>query len=385
MIQTPATPRPSAALAVDDDEANLLLLRRPFAKEGITLHTATSTEAMFEILGSRPVDVILLDWMMPGVSGMEALARVRKDPRWDLTPVIMVTSRGEAEDVRAALEAGASDFIRKPIDRVELMARVKASLRERRLVTGLARANAKLRGLNKMKDDFLAIVSHDLRSPLATVIGYASRILEEEEGPLNDRQKRMTGGIARLARRQLELIDSLLDVARLNAGAMELSLAPVNLADVVKECVDAMRPEAEFKGIALTCDAPPLTVTADEGKLLQVANNLVNNALKFTPPEGKVSVALEKRGGEAVLIVRDTGPGIAPEEAALLFEKFQQGAAGMAAAGKGFGLGLSIVRGIATLHNGRVWVESQPGQGAAFFVAIPAEGAPGGGLEDHEG
>ncbi|MBI4828410.1 MAG: hybrid sensor histidine kinase/response regulator [Nitrospinae bacterium] len=377
MNRTPAPPRPSAALAVDDDEANLLLLRRPFAKEGITLHTATSPAAMFEILDSRPVDVILLDWMMPGVTGLEALARVRRDPRWDLVPVIMVTSRGEAEDVRAALEAGASDFIRKPIDRVELMARVKASLRERRLVAGMAQANAKLRGLNKMKDDFLAIVSHDLRSPLATVIGYASRIQDGEEGPLNDRQKRMAAGIGRLARRQLHLIDSLLDVARLNAGAMELSLAPVNLADVVKECVDAMRPEADFKGIELACAAPPLTVTADEGKLLQVANNLVNNALKFTPPEGKVTVTLEQRGEEAVLTVRDTGPGITPEEASRLFEQFQQGAAGMAAAGKGFGLGLSIVRGIVTLHNGRVWVESQPGQGAAFYVALPVEGPEG--------
>ncbi len=362
-------------LAVDDDDSNLHLLKRPMTKEGYRLLLADSGPKALEILLSERVDLVLLDWMMPVMSGIELCEKIRSTDRICHIPVIMVTARTSTEDLSTALEAGASDFIRKPVDRQELKARVRAGLREYFVRMQLAAANERLSELNRMKNDFLSVASHDLRSPLTAIYGFATAILDGSVGEKpSAKQVHPLEIIRKSATRQLKLIDSLLDIARIEAGSFNLERGEINLNKVVRECVDSMMSIATMKRVEMTFVAPEeeITIFADDAKLSQVFNNLISNAVKFTPSGGAVTLTLSRGGGGDVTVsVRDTGVGISHDKIEDVFGRFSDAQRTGTAGEKGTGLGLSIVKNVVELHGGGMRLESALGKGSCFFVTLP--------------
>ena len=233
---------------------------------------------------------------------------------------------------------------------------------------------AREREANVLKDQFLAVLSHELRTPLTSILGYA-RLLRG--GSLRgETASRALELIDRNARAQAQIVDDLLDMSSVVLGKLRVDRRPVDLAPLVDGEVEAARPEAEARGLALqrrVVGPVPAVVLGDAGRLQQLVRNLLSNALKFTPPGGRIVATLEIADGrEARLVVQDTGSGIEPAFLPHVFDRFRQADSSMTRVHGGLGVGLAIVRDLVALHGGRVWADSPgPGQGATFTVALP--------------
>ena len=224
----------------------------------------------------------------------------------------------------------------------------------------------------RLKDEFFALVSHELRTPLTSIIGYLELLLEGEAGDISDDQRRFLGVIERNARRLLRLVGDLLFAAQVEAGTLSLAHEPVDLEAVVCEAVEAGRPRAEQAKVALSADTEPVPeLQGDPERLGQVLDNLISNALKFTPAGGSVTVGLHRRNGAAVVEVADTGIGIPAAEQVRLFERFYRTSSATERSIPGIGLGLSISRAIALGHGGAITVQSEEGRGTTFTVELP--------------
>jgi signal transduction histidine kinase len=234
----------------------------------------------------------------------------------------------------------------------------------------LQEQNALLREADRMKDEFVALVSHDLRTPLTSIIGYLELALENEDLPQTER--RYLEVVERNSERLMHLVNDLLFVARLEAGEMDIHLDELDLATVVRQAVEEAGPRARAKEIALETetDSAP-TVSADRGRMFQLLDNLVGNAIKFTPAGGKVEVRLSRRGDFARLEVEDSGIGIAPDDQRRLFERFFRAANTRGDKASGTGLGLYIARAIVEAHGGSIDVSSTLGAGTCFCVELP--------------
>jgi signal transduction histidine kinase len=236
----------------------------------------------------------------------------------------------------------------------------------------LAEQNDRLRNLDRLKDDFVASVSHELRTPLTSINGYVELLMEGEAGTLNEEQVSFMGVIRRNGERLLRVVGDLLFAAELDARTVELERVPVDLGALIADARDAARPLAAERQIELTMDAKPVsTIEADPGRLGQAVDNLISNALKFTPPGGSVGLRLFETSGGVHLEISDTGMGISSEDQAQLFERFFRTQQATSAAIQGTGLGLSIVAAIVEAHGGSIDVESEVGFGTTFRIVLP--------------
>jgi len=226
---------------------------------------------------------------------------------------------------------------------------------------------------DELKTSFLANMSHELRTPLNAVIGLSGILANESVGPLNSRQLEYVNTISGSGSHLLELIDDLLDLARIEAGKEELRLGAVDLLAMLSESVEIVQPNFEDGSIELieSPDQPPIIVEADARRLRQVVLNLLSNAVKFTPPEGRVSVEVRRAAGVVEIVVSDTGLGIAPEDLDLIFTPFHQIDSDLARVHGGTGLGLAVSQRIVEMHGGRISAESELGIGSQFRIALP--------------
>ncbi len=340
--------------------------------------------------GALP-DVVVLDWHMDGVSGLDVLRFLRSQASTVGLPILVFTATGNREDLIDALEAGADDYVGKGAPAAEVNARVSTLIRANTLRARAERAEAELAHLlvsersaraeaeaaNREKDQFLAMVSHELRTPLSAILGWARML---KTGSLDATQTaRAVETIVRNAVDQARLVDDLFDVARIVSGGIRLDVAPFDLSRAIENAIDASRPSASAKRMRLVVDLTPCFVSGDVARLQQVALNLLSNAVKFTPAGGTVTIALRSDGKNATLTVSDTGPGISPALLTQVFDRFRQGDHSITREHGGLGLGLSIVRQIVEMHGGTVVARNGPDGGAAFDVvlpALPAEAAP---------
>jgi signal transduction histidine kinase len=240
-------------------------------------------------------------------------------------------------------------------------------------VTALKRIEAELRAAHRVKDEFLATLSHELRTPLSPILGWAGMMRSERLDPAT--RTRGVEAILRNATLQARLVDDLLDVSAIVSGKIRLHLQPVDLAEIVREATDAIRPAAMAKRIQLEVAPGPgdVRVSADPDRLRQVVSNLLSNAVKFTPTGGAVTAALDSAPGAIELVVRDTGEGISPEFLPHVFERFRQADSTTTRRYGGLGIGLALVRHLVEMHGGSVRAESEgPGRGSAFRVRLPA-------------
>jgi signal transduction histidine kinase len=242
-----------------------------------------------------------------------------------------------------------------------------------RKVDELARANMALYESNRLKSDFLSTMSHELRTPLNSILGFSEVLLSANQ--LNDKQQRWVRNIQSSGQRLLNLINDILDLAKIEAGKMEVRLEEFSIHDVCEAMLNMFRPLAEKKNIdmrsQIAADIP--TLRQDHTKLQQILQNLLSNAIKFTPEGGRVLLKAEADVGHLMLTVTDTGVGIAPEEQELVFEKFRQSGNPLTREHAGTGLGLSIVRELSKLLGGEVQLQSELGRGSTFSVRIPLQ------------
>jgi signal transduction histidine kinase len=236
----------------------------------------------------------------------------------------------------------------------------------------LTKANAELARVSSAKSAFLATLSHELRTPLNGIIGFADMLADPTFGAHDDADTReLAANILTSGRHLLRLINDLLDLAKIEAGKLDIAVEPVAVASVVEEVETALRPLARDKRLALTTEVDERLprVVADPARLRQVLFNLVANAIKFTPHGGLVAVDAKAEDGRVTISVADTGPGMKPDEIARVFEPYERGEAGREEEGAGLGLALSKL--LIEAHEGRIWVESVYGRGSTFFVTIP--------------
>ncbi len=231
-----------------------------------------------------------------------------------------------------------------------------------------------LKEIDRMKNDFVNTISHDLRSPLTAVLGYAELI--ERVGPLNEQQRIFLERIRTSVENITALVNDLLDLNRLEAG-FDTRRERIHLDALLSYSLDLFRPLFEQKGLQLDVKiASPLpAIRGNPLRLRQMLENLIVNAIKYTPSGGQIEISLYPQDSQVVFKISDTGPGIPPEEQSRIFEKFYR-ASNVAAESSGFGLGLAIVKSIVENHQGRVWVESVLGKGTTFYVVLPAERQP---------
>lgn len=380
-----------SAWILDDSALEAEMARRALAGS-FRVELFADGPTMLERLATfGPPDVLVLDWHLPNMSGIEVLRFLRKSLDATSLPVLMLTVLGGKADTVEGLSAGANDYLVKPFDDAELVARVTGLYRLRKLSDDLRaertlqqdllqqarESSQRAEQANRAKDDFLATLSHELRTPLNAIAGWVGLLRSSTLSPARVNDALDT--IDRNVRAQTRLIDDLLDVSRIISGKLSVALEPIDMADVVQAALKALRPNAEAKRIEMRhrIEAPATSTLGDASRLQQVVWNLLANALKFTPSGGTVEVLLQSCGDQLELTIRDNGQGIPPEVLPQIFDRFQQAESSFSRTHGGLGLGLAIVRHLVDLHGGRVSAESAgPGQGATFRVFLPSKGSP---------
>ena len=232
----------------------------------------------------------------------------------------------------------------------------------------------KLNELDKMKADFFASMSHELRTPLTSIKEGTGLLLEGVGGSATDKQKKLLTIVAEESNRLIALVNSLLDLSKMEAGMMNYSFEKASLGPLIHKAIMEITPLVEAKGIRLETEiAQELpAVRLDRERILQVLRNLIGNAVKFTPRAGRVKVAARSVGGKVEVSVQDTGPGVPDESLKTIFDKFQQGSHNGAFSTNGTGLGLAIANHVIVSHGGNIWVENHPEQGSTFFFVLPS-------------
>ncbi len=368
-------------LLVDDSPTVLRLTSFYLEGSGYETLLASSGGEALAILEKVQPDLVLSDVLMPGMDGIELCRRIKLNPKTRNVPVLIITTSKEAGRLREALDSGANDYIQKPFQQEELLARVRSHIRTKRLIDDLQASrnellmvNEKLAEANNRKTEFLSTVAHDLRTPLTSIRTY-SELLTLSSVTI-DTQKEFIGIIQSEALRMAGLIRNYLDISRVEAGAALYEKRPVDLRDMAAYFAKIYSTMAANKSIRFTAAVPerPVMFMGDKEHFEQVISNLLDNAVKFTPAGGAISleinVARKRSRDYAELVVRDTGPGIPPNAREIIFKKYHHlQSENQPIAGTG--LGLAICKEIVEWHGGKISVEPEPGHGALFRVVLP--------------
>ena len=355
----------SRVLVVDDIPKNLQVVGTMLRNAGYAVMPATSGARALEGVRVQLPDLILLDLMMPEMDGLEVCRRLKADPLTQEIPIMFLTASNEMEHLVKGFEGGAVDYVTKPFNAPELLARVRTHLE-------LKHARQQLREINEEKNEFMGIAAHDLRNPLGAVKGYAELILEEPEMPRSDLQD-SAQRIREATARMLEMVQNLLDANRIERGEMKLHLMPTDLGQLISAVIEAQRPRAAAKQqqLHLQNEAAGVRVDVDPNVTVQILENLVSNAVKYSPPGKNIFARLKHETSSVRIEVQDEGPGLSAEDQKKLFGKFARLSAKPTGGEHSTGLGLSIVKKMVEAMNGRVWCESEPGKGATFIVVLP--------------
>ena len=372
------------ALIVDDSPEDCEVYRRYLLRDQeyqYTVVTAGLGQVGLALLSQQhQPDVVLLDYQMPDLNGLEFLTQLKTQNQQSVLPVVMVTGRGDEAVAVQSLKLGARDYlVKEQVTPESLRLTVNGAIELARLDTQLQQqieleqaARAEAEKANRVKDEFLAVLSHELRSPLNPILGW-SRILQN--GKLDKaKTAHALATIERNAKLQSELIEDLLDVSRILQGKLSLKMNSLNLAATMRAAMETVRLAAEAKSIEIETNlsAEVGHVLGDATRLQQVVWNLLSNAVKFTPENGCVTVHLDRVDNQAQITVIDEGKGISADFLPHVFDYFRQADGSTTRQFGGLGLGLAIAHQIVELHGGTVYAESRgEGLGATFTVRLP--------------
>ncbi|HEX3869584.1 MAG TPA: response regulator [Pirellulales bacterium] len=394
-------------LLVDDLDENLLALDALLRRDELVLLKARSGPEALELLLEHDVALALVDVQMPGMDGFELAELMRGTERTRRVPLIFLTAGADDRQRKfRGYEAGAVDFLHKPIDpdilrskadvffdlyrQREEVARQRDELKtineeNARLLDESRRSAQALREADRRKDEFLAMLAHELRNPLAPIRNGVQLLQLNESDPKSIADT--CGMMQRQLQQLVRLVDDLLDVSRITRNKLDLRIQEVELSAVVDAAVETSRPLIEQMRHELTIELPeePIHFDADAMRLAQVFSNLLNNGAKYTEPGGRISLVAVKRGDEIEVRVSDTGIGISEAALPKVFEMFSQVEQSSERVQGGLGIGLTLVRRLVEMHGGSVEGHSQgPGKGSEFVVHLPIKRQQGRPLEHTE-
>lgn len=352
-------------LMIDDDLVDRLAIRRAIEQSGLAteIDEAASADEALQKVGSKPYDCLLLDDELPGMSGIEVARQLRAGGH--MTPIVFITGQQSEELLQAAFDAGVTDsFPKGDLSPRRLALRIRFAIRIGRAEAESAKSLAAANQAARARDDILAVVSHDLRGPLHAISLACEALREEIKGDA----VRYLGAIERASQRAERLIADLLEASAIENGALTLTRGAVDAVAIVKQAAADHELLAKEMGGCITARVPDEStiVSADRERVLQVLGNLIGNALKHARG-APIELSVARRDSEAVIAVRDRGPGIADSELPHVFDRYWHGRTKKG----GAGLGLSIAKGIIEAHGGKVAVASKHGEGAEFSFTLP--------------
>ena len=378
----PVGPAP-LILVADDVPANVELLCDQLATLGYRVETATDGPSAVEACFAKKPDLCILDVSMPAGSlgvddrstGFEVCRRIKRDPRTARIPVIFVTALNDTTDRVKAIEAGGDDFLTKPHNRQILGARLRSLLRLKFATDALEESYRKLRELEKVRDDLMKMIVHDLKSPLTSVLAALEMVLDGDFGPVSPAQRRALGDAEAKAEDLLALIEDLLEVARIEEASIQLDVQPIAPAALLTEVLHEWEMRLAQEEASATMDVADDTpvFNADKGLIKRVFSNLIQNALTHSPRNVSISLRARHDGAtDGVLFtVGDNGPGIPAEYHEIIFRKFEQAKSPTAPRVRSSGLGLAFCKLAVEAHGGRIWVQSVEGKGSQFHFTLP--------------
>ncbi len=359
-------------LLVDDLEDNLLSLEGLLRRDGLVLLKAASGTEALEFLLKYDVALAILDVQMPGMDGFELAEFMRGNERTRRVPIIFLTA-GSADRQRRfrGYEAGAVDFLHKPIEPDILRSKADVFFELFLQRQQLARQRDALELADKRKDEFLAVLAHELRNPLTPVrYGLDMMRMSPDQPVPEEMQAMMDRKLTHLVR----LIDDLMDVSRISRGKIDLRCAHVAFQAALQSAIEASRPQIDSKHHTFAQNIPeePLWLDADATRIAQVVSNLLNNAAKYTPAGGHIELSAFGTDSEAIVTISDNGVGIPPEMLPRIFDLFTQVEKRGERSGDGLGIGLALARQLVELHEGSIDVASPgAGRGSTFTVRLP--------------
>ncbi|HEY4733889.1 MAG: ATP-binding protein [Gemmatimonadaceae bacterium] len=375
--------RPELILVADDIPANVELLLDQLGSLGYDTITASDGPSAVAVAFDAHPDLCILDVAMPagdlGVddrsTGFEVCRRIKRDPRTARIPVIFVTALNDTSDRVRGIEAGGDDFLTKPHNRLVLGARVRSLLKLKAATDALEDSLRKLRELEKVRDDLMKMIVHDLKTPLTSVLATLEMLSDGDFGEVTIPQKAAIGDAETKSEDLLALIDDILEVARIEEANISLSLTPIApaalLAELVHEWGHRFQQEQSTAAISVSDDAP--VFTADRNLIKRVFSNLIQNAVTHSSHPIHLELGARRAGQGVLFTVSDNGPGIPSEYHEIIFRKFGQVEMPRTPRTRSSGLGLTFCKLVVERHGGRIWVKSTEGKGSSFYIELPSD------------
>ncbi|WP_377476817.1 MAG: hybrid sensor histidine kinase/response regulator [Microcoleus anatoxicus] len=376
-LSVPNATKADRILVVDDAPDNVLLVETILEEEGYEISSADNGFSALLQIEKSPPDLLLLDVMMPGMDGYEVTKRIRQKTELPFIPILLITAHDSASVVQG-LDMGADDFIRKPVEMDELLARVRSLLRLKHSVD-------ERNSIALQREDFVSRLAHDLRTPLVAADRMLTLMQQGALGEVSLPMHEAFGTMVRSNKNLINMVNMLLEVYRYEAGGKSLSFAPVDLQQLIAEVAQELAPLADAKGLSVNLDltesaesAPIAKYPGDRLELYRLVTNLIGNAIKFTD-SGSIDIRLKAANSPdftsfknqplawVVIEIQDTGAGISPAEQAKLFQRFGPGTHKRS----GTGLGLHLCRQIVEAHRGTIEAKSELGNGSLFTIRLP--------------
>jgi two-component system sensor histidine kinase/response regulator len=381
-VDTSAPPADAPLILVADDvPANVELLFDQLHVLGFRALAAVDGPSALKACFDNKPDLCILDVSMPAgdlgcddrSTGFEVCRRIKRDPRTKNIPIIFVTALNDTTDRVKAIEAGGDDFLTKPHNRLVLGARVRSLLKLKAATDALEESLRKQRELQKMRDDLMRMIVHDLKTPLTSVLATMEMLLDGDFGAIGEEQRKAVGDAEGKAEDLLALINDVLEVSRIEEAELTLDLQPIApaalLAEIDHEWSVRFQQEGATATVEVTDDAP--VFEADKELLRRVLNNLLQNAVTHSAQAVKIELKAQKDGDGVLFTVADNGPGIPPQYHEVIFRKFERVKTQGVPRTRSSGLGLAFCKMVVDAHGGRIWVQSAEGQGSSFHFTLP--------------
>lgn len=367
-------------LIVDDTETNIRLISHVLKKEGYKIESAHNGESAIQKTKEIHPDLILLDVMMPDISGFEVSSKLKEFEEFSEIPIIFLSALSESDVKVKGFKSGGVDYITKPIKKEETLARIRTHLYLRTLqqrlndrIHVLKEREMELSKLNRQKDDLVRMVSHDIKNPLTGILGLV-KLMKKNDDITAEERKHMFSVIEESGNRLMNLVKDVLDQEGRKGKEQKLELKKTKISDLMEQVIQLNKAKAEYKQINLNVDInlSDDELLVDPGKLEIAISNLVSNALKFTYSGGEVSIHVSEKSDQILeIIVKDTGIGMSEKTRKNLFVADKRNSTLGTSGEAGIGLGLDIVQHYIEMHEGKIRVESELHEGTRFYIDLP--------------
>jgi two-component system, sensor histidine kinase and response regulator len=371
---TARTPSAANILVADDTPENLRLLMTILAGEGYQVRAVPGGQQALAAAERDPPDLVLLDVNMPDLDGYQVCERLKQRPELAEIPVLFLTAMSDVTNIVRGFDVGGVDYITKPFQLDELLARVRTHLALRSSQLELKESMDKLRTLERLRDDLVHMLVHDMRSPLMAILGHLAMLEEEAQAKLDPEALSDLSAAARAAEELARMANDLVDVSRLEAQQLPIDWREHDLAGIIREVGQTFASLDTRRTLQLRLPEE-LTLRCDGSLVRRVLENLLGNAFKHTPGDAAVFVSAELDERGARVTVADEGPGIPPEVRERIFEKFAASVLRRDRRYHSVGLGLAFCKLAVVAHGGRIGVEPRQPRGSSFWFELPKRGA----------